>query len=268
MIQVCSQCGAVSNQDVDVCPFCEAPFGAPPSRVSASDADEPEWRREVARRLEVYRSRRLERRPSDSQSVLSFSSENTPSVITTAVVPRTIARIRPTQRVEIHVSQPQLDFSVVETHRAHPAAPSLPVAQLSARRLAGLLDAISVFGVFAGFLAMFRSLGGQLELLKMNVAIYTAIFFLIYIVYFTLFTIFSGATLGMQIRGLSVVAMDGAFPDTRQLLWRSFGYFLSGGTLLLGFLWALWDEDQLTWQDRISHTYITHASADEHPADL
>jgi uncharacterized RDD family membrane protein YckC len=268
VIQVCSQCGAVSNQDVEVCPFCETPYGsAQPSPVSSSSADEPEWRREVARRLEVYRSRRHEQLPAESQSILSFGAENAPSVITTAVAPRTIARIRPTQHVEIHVSQPQLDFSIVETHRAHPAAPSLPVAHLPGRRLAGLLDAIAIFGVFAGFLAMFRSLGGQLEFLKINLAIYGAIFFLIYILYFALFTIFSGTTLGMQIRGLSVVGMDGAFPDTRQLLWRSFGYFLSGGTLLLGFLWALWDEDQLTWQDRISHTYITDASADGYAAD-
>jgi uncharacterized RDD family membrane protein YckC len=270
VIQVCSQCGAVSNQDVDVCPFCEAPCddsAAPRSAASANSGDEPEWRREVARRLEVYRSRRHDKLLSDSQSALSFGAENAPSVITTAVAPRTIARIRPTQRVEIHVSQPQLDFSIVETHRAHPAAPFLPVAQLSARRLAALLDAIAIFGVFAGFLAMFRSLGGQLEFLKINLAICAAILFLIYMLYFALFTIFSGATVGMQMRGLSVVAMDGAFPDTRQLLWRSFGYFLSGGTLLLGFLWALWDEDQLTWQDRISHTYISFVSADEHAAD-
>jgi hypothetical protein len=28
---------------------------------------------------------------------------------------------------------------------------------------------------------------------------------------------------------------------------------------MLGFLWALWDEDRFTWQDRISQTYITAA---------
>ncbi len=252
-----------------MCPFCEAPFAAtqPPSPVSVSSTEEPEWRREVARRLEVYRSRRHEKVPPESQPVLSFGGEDAPGVITTAVAPRTIARIRPTQRVEIHVSQPQLDFSVVETYRVHPAASSFPVAELATRRFAGLLDASAILGVFLGFLAMFRSLGGQLGFLKINFAIYAIIFFLIYILYFGLFTLFSGATLGMQVRGLSVVAMDGAFPDTRQLLWRSFGYFLSGGTLLLGFLWALWDEDHLTWQDRISHTYISSAPAEEHPTD-
>jgi hypothetical protein len=29
---------------------------------------------------------------------------------------------------------------------------------------------------------------------------------------------------------------------------------------MLGFLWALWDEDHFTWQDRISQTYITAAA--------
>lgn len=252
-----------------MCPFCEAQFALsePPSPVSASSADEPEWRREVARRMEVYRSRRGERTPPESQSVLSFASEPPPAVITTAVAPRTIARIRPTQHVEIHVSQPQLDFSVVETHLSRPATASLPVADLPARRLAGLLDAAAIGAVFAGFLAMFRSLGGQLGFLKIHFAIYAAIFFLIYMLYFGLFTLLSGTTVGMQVRGLSVVAMDGGLPDTRHLVWRGVGYFLSGGTLLLGFLWALWDEDQLTWQDRISHTYLTAASLDEHCAD-
>jgi uncharacterized RDD family membrane protein YckC len=270
VIQVCSQCGAVSNQPLDVCPFCEAPFDVPrsPAPVSAKSAQEPEWRREIARRMEVYRSRRHNGAPAESQSVLSFGGEQPPAVITTAVAPRTIARLRPTQRVEIHVSQPQLDFSVAETYRIHPAAPSFPVAGLAARRLSGLLDVAAIFAVFVGFLELFRSLGGQLGFLKTNFAIYAAIFFLIYVLYFGLFTFFSGATPGMQIRGLSVVGMDGALPDARQLLWRSFGYFLSGGTLLLGFLWALWDEDHLTWQDRISHTYITFASIDEQHSDL
>ena len=54
-------------------------------------------------------------------------------------------------------------------------------------------------------------------------------------------------------------------PETRQLLWRSFGYVLSGATLTLGFLWALWDEDHFTWQDRISQTYITAATPVANP---
>jgi len=34
------------------------------------------------------------------------------------------------------------------------------------------------------------------------------------------------------------------------------GYVLSAGTLFLGFLWVLWDEDALSWHDRLSRTYL------------
>jgi hypothetical protein len=40
---------------------------------------------------------------------------------------------------------------------------------------------------------------------------------------------------------------------------RSVGYMLSAGTLFLGFLWACWDEDGLTWHDRLSRTYLSIA---------
>lgn len=264
VIQVCSQCGAVSNENVEVCPFCESHFVSAEISVAATSRnrtpEEPEWRREVARRLEVYRSRRPHT-DSGAQSDLPFAAER-PPVITTAVAPRTIARLRPTQHVEIHVAQPQLDFSVVENYRLQPAVASVPPADLATRRLAGILDASVVSAVFLGFFALFRSLGGKLAFMKVDFVVYALIFFLIYLLYFSLFTLFSGATPGMQVRGLSVVALDGNFPENSQLLWRAFGYLLSGGALLLGFLWALWDEDHLTWHDRISKTYITSAALD------
>jgi uncharacterized RDD family membrane protein YckC len=53
-------------------------------------------------------------------------------------------------------------------------------------------------------------------------------------------------------------------PSPRQLLLRSLGYVLSAGTFLLGFVWACWDEDHLTWHDRISRTYLTSADAMPH----
>ncbi len=74
----------------------------------------------------------------------------------------------------------------------------------------------------------------------------------------------------MQLRGLSIVRLDGTLPDTHQLLWRSFGYLLCGATLTLGFFWALWDEDRFTWQDRISQTYVTAVEplSDSHSFDM
>ncbi|HEV2489332.1 MAG TPA: RDD family protein [Candidatus Acidoferrales bacterium] len=260
MIQICSQCGAVSNQAVDVCPFCEAPFASRQTgnRPVETSSGEPEWRREVARRLEVYRARRHHSDSGRAQPALPFSAEETSGEsVATAVAPRTIARLRPTERVEIHVSQPEFNFSVVDNFTVQSAASRIPVAELSTRRWAGALDAAILLAVFAGFLELFRSMGGQVGYMRVDLAVYAAAFFLIYALYFSLFTAFSGATPGMLALGLSAVALDGNFPETRQLFWRCFGYVLSGGTLFLGFLWALWDEEHLTWQDRISQTYLT-----------
>jgi uncharacterized RDD family membrane protein YckC len=155
--------------------------------------------------------------------------------------------------------QPELDFSSPDD-RAHPQTALVPVATLGERRFAGVLDAIFLALTGAGFLGLFRSLGGAIIFEKVDAIVYLTVLYLFYAQYFFLFTTFAGATPGMQLRGLTVVRLDGSLPDTKQLLWRSFGYLLSGATLLLGFLWSLWDEDRFTWQDRISHTYITAAT--------
>ncbi|MGB7436471.1 MAG: hypothetical protein WBW49_13745, partial [Candidatus Acidiferrum sp.] len=50
----------------------------------------------------------------------------------------------------------------------------------------------------------------------------------------------------------------------RQYMLRAIGYLLSAGTCFLGFLWVLWDEDGLTWHDRLSKTYLARI---EHVGD-
>jgi uncharacterized RDD family membrane protein YckC len=79
----------------------------------------------------------------------------------------------------------------------------------------------------------------------------------VYLQYFALFTVFGGTTPGMMFRGLQVFSFTGDPPTPRQMLLRSAGYILSAGTLLLGFFWAWWDEDALTWHDRLSKTYLS-----------
>ena len=142
------------------------------------------------------------------------------------------------------------------------------MAGLAERRRAGGLDLLFLVLTYAGFLGLFRSLGGQLVLEKVDAIVYLATFYLFYAQYFFLFTTFAGATPGMQICGLTIVRLDGSLPDTRQLLWRSFGYLLSGATMMLGFLWSLWDEDRFTWQDRISQTYVTAATPVTEPSEF
>ena len=143
-----------------------------------------------------------------------------------------------------------------------------PVASMDERRLAGLIDGACLLFACGGFLALFSSLGGQFTFSKMSAAVYTIAFAIVYLQYFSLFTVFGGTTPGMMLRGLRVVDFSGETPSPRQLLLRAAGYALSAGTFFLGYFWAMWDEDELTWHDRISHTYLssaeTIASADAH----
>ena len=48
-------------------------------------------------------------------------------------------------------------------------------------------------------------------------------------------------------------------PDNDPLVNKSMAswYVITLVILMVSLLWALWDEDHLCWQDRISHTYVT-----------
>jgi uncharacterized RDD family membrane protein YckC len=272
VIRICSKCGALLLEDTLQCSFCEAPAAerdeilqpVTAGEDAPEETGEPEWRREVSRRLELYRARRGRLQADDSQSGLPFRrAREVPDTIEEELHERrhhrSPQRQRRTERVEICI-QPELDFANAADDRAHPLTALVPVATLAERCSAGALDALFLGLTYAGFLGLFRSLGGQLTLNKMDALVYFAIAYTFYALYLFIFTVLAGATPGMQLRGLTIVRLDGALPDTRQLLWRSFGYFLSGAVLMFGFLWAVWDEDHFTWQDRISQTYITAAT--------
>jgi uncharacterized RDD family membrane protein YckC/ribosomal protein L40E len=143
------------------------------------------------------------------------------------------------------------------TERAHNGL--YPVAPLKDRQLAGIIDAAFLLFAFGGFVALFGSLGGQLTLSKMSAAVYLTSLAVVYFQYFALFTVFGATTPGMMFRGLQVMSFSGEPPTPRQMLLRSAGYMLSAGACLIGFLWAIWDEDQLTWHDRLSKTYLSSA---------
>lgn len=244
------------------------------------------WRHELANRVEAYRERRRQLFPDDPQEDFGFREEE--DAEGAAEAPRHAPLLSPeaaepqmypsfplrgprgdaAERVEIAVTQPELDFGEPEARLSATSAEAgkvIPVAGLEERRRAGLLDAVFLGLAYGGFLAMFRAFGGHLLLGKYDALVSVATLALFYAQYFALFTTFGGQTPGMMLRGLRVVSFDGSDPAPRQLLWRSFGYLVSGGTALLGFLWALWDEDHLTWHNRISQTYLTPVEPEEEP---
>ncbi len=243
---------------------------------------ESTWRGELASRVEAYRVRRRKVSPDAAQSRLPFAE---PSAQTRHEVSVSVGVAEPVSASEedfaftiaigrVAAERPSdgrmvIDVSMAddaadprtatEERRAGTSTGLYPVAPLASRRIAGIIDAVCLLFAFGAFLALFSSLGGEFTLSKLSAAVYVSIFAVVYLQYFALFTVFGGTTPGMMCRGLQVVSFSGDAPTPRQMLLRSAGYLLSAGTCFLGFLWALWDEDELTWHDRFSRTYLSAA---------
>jgi uncharacterized RDD family membrane protein YckC len=289
---ICSQCGAVLTKGALSCNFCDSsefvPTGehssANPQDLALHERSEREWRGELNQRLQAYRARRRKLAPNEAQSELPFNSGLSAPNETVAVqeqeprphpqgakddfaftiaIGRTAGRQDPDEkRLLIDVSVPpekptSVSQASQETRDFHRSSGIFPVASIDERRGAAWIDAACLAFAYGGFLALFGSLGGHFTFSKLSAAVCFSTFAFVYLQYFGLFTIFGGTTPGMMIRGLQVATFDGELPTMRHLLLRATGYMLSVGTLFLGFLWATWDEDELTWHDRLSGTYLT-----------
>jgi uncharacterized RDD family membrane protein YckC len=251
----------------------------PPTSARETTQDAA-WRGELNERLKAYRTRRRKLSISDVQSHFSFEESMDVSEAGASVAIEeepasgedgfsfTLAIGRPSKTkaseelpMEIDVSsRPEIEGQphIQPLQAEIDSQPSLyPVASMDDRRLAALIDFFCLLFAYGGFLGLFGSLGGHFTLSKLSVAVCATTFATVYLQYFALFTIFGGTTPGMMMRGLQVVSFSGEPPTSRQMLLRSVGYLLSAGTFFLGFLWAIWDSDELTWHDRLSRTYLS-----------
>jgi uncharacterized RDD family membrane protein YckC len=64
------------------------------------------------------------------------------------------------------------------------------------------------------------------------------------------------STPGMWYAGIGLCTLDGRIPVKNQRYARLIGLLLSVLPMGLGLAWALFDEDRLTWHDRLSGTYL------------
>jgi uncharacterized RDD family membrane protein YckC len=252
-----------------------------PAAVPHQAGQDATWRGELSQRLEAYRTRRKRLTRNAAQSQFAFdnpSAKEPPASVVTTEPPTsveedfsfTIAIGRPSEKAVLEESRMVIDVSLPpdsETGKRVQAAEDKrkclpgfhPVASMDDRRLAALIDSFCLLFAYGGFLMLFGSLGGQFTLSKLNAAVYATTFAIVYLQYFALFTIFGGTTPGMMMRCLEVVSFSGEPPTPRQMLLRAAGYILSAGTFFMGFFWAMWDEDELTWHDRLSRTHLSAA---------
>jgi uncharacterized RDD family membrane protein YckC len=156
--------------------------------------------------------------------------------------------------------QQSLDFHDAALAAAPPDTAILcdaPVATPMHRLMATAADA-SMIAIAAGlFLGVFYFSGGHIALTKQTALLVVGIVATIGILYRTLWSLGNGETPGMRFAGLRLVNFDGQLPGRQQRGLRQAAYLLSLISVGVGLVWALVDEENLTWHDHISKTFPT-----------
>jgi uncharacterized RDD family membrane protein YckC len=138
----------------------------------------------------------------------------------------------------------------------------LPVASSAHRAIAFVLDAGVVLFAYTFFLAGFYAITGGVELNKPNVLALGGMLAVFTLAYGLAFAMAGTVSAGMQWMHLRLVDFDGEEPLVRQRISRFFETWLCFCTVV-GLLWSLADEENLTWSDHMSHTFPTPCGADE-----
>lgn len=130
-----------------------------------------------------------------------------------------------------------------------------PVAIPTHRLIATAVD-LSLITIALGlFMLTFQLAGGEIVLNKQTIPLFGGMGAVLALFYHFLYCIAGGDTAGMQWVRLRLVDFDGHEPDREQRLHRLAGSCLSLVAAGLGLIWALVDEESLTWHDHISKTF-------------
>jgi uncharacterized RDD family membrane protein YckC len=141
------------------------------------------------------------------------------------------------------------------------------VAPLELRAMAALFDLGLSVGFAAAFLLTVRLCLGFLPMETPFRMAYTAAAVIICMLYKLLWCSFGQVTLGLQGAHLNVVSFDGLRPTMAQRFLRMVAGWLSVASAFMGFLWALSDQERLTWHDHISQTLLTHRPPEDEDQD-
>ncbi len=139
-----------------------------------------------------------------------------------------------------------------------------PVALPGHRVLAALVD-LSWILIGLGLFVWITFLGANLVGADLTISRQTAPFLIavgvvIALLYRSVWYFANGDTPGMRFAGLRLVDFDGRRPDREQRGLRQVASLLSLVAAGLGLVWALVDEENLTWHDHISKTFPTPSS--------
>jgi uncharacterized RDD family membrane protein YckC len=135
-------------------------------------------------------------------------------------------------------------------------APDVELAPLSRRAMAAVVNGSLIVGAYLASALVAASNMKVLPGLK-QLEVGTAIGVMAAgVLYMTLSYVLGNGTPGMRYAGLSLCTFDGQSPTREQRCVRLVALVLSVLPAGLGVLWAIFDEDHLSWHDRLSATYL------------
>jgi len=132
-----------------------------------------------------------------------------------------------------------------------------PVAPPTRRLVAAAVDGSLILVGVGVFLAIFFLSGGQVAMDRQALSFVIGVTAVIALFYRALWCLANGDSPGMRFAGLRLVDFDGRRPDREQRGIRQVASLLSLLSAGLGLVWALVDEENLTWHDHISKTFPT-----------
>lgn len=132
-----------------------------------------------------------------------------------------------------------------------------PVATPTHRLVASAIDGALIFFGFGLLVSLVELLGGSFGAGKLQWAGLAATLGLVSMFYGLIWAIAGRETAGMHFTDLQLITFDGFQLDARSRALRFASTWLSFCSGGLGLLWAVADEESLTWHDHISKTFPT-----------
>jgi len=132
----------------------------------------------------------------------------------------------------------------------------LKLAPLNRRLMAAVVNSSLIAGAFLA--TAFVTAANVKELPPLREIEIAAALGLVVIgaLYFALFYAFALGTPGMRYAGIALCTFDGRNPTRAQRFSRLVALLVSVLPLGLGVMWAVFDENHLSWHDRLSQTYL------------
>ena len=163
-------------------------------------------------------------------------------------------------RKKVSADQQVLDFfgseEVVSPPQSHIICDA-PVAPNSLRIQASIIDGLIMLAGMALIFSGFMYVGGPGALDKHTLPFLIAALVTVPVFYKGMWTYVGRDSYGTTAAGLRIVDFDGNPPTESRRYQRLVGSFVSVLAAGIGLVWALVDEDSLTWHDHISGTFPT-----------